>query len=148
MGGTATITAFKKLPYKRPISQGVGYKYRVTITLQADAADASLAVTLTAAQMEQLDGLFVYKVIVRPGATAPTDASDLAIEDSRGLVLMDATRNGLNLVDATSTLWNYTDGPTSGNHYHLLEEEFPVTITVTGNSVNSAIVILDLELTE
>jgi hypothetical protein len=122
------------------------YNIRVTCTAGADGS-INENNTLTASDMALVDGSFLYKVTVQPGGTAPTDASDLAITDSRSLSLMTAAGNGLDLVDATSTTQEYPEGPNTDD-FQMLHKAYPLTFVITNNSVNAAIVIIDLEAAE
>ena len=124
-----------------------GTKKILSLSCTASGA-AAFSITLPTAIMNWLDGSYLVKVKAVPGDTAPTDASDLSITDSAGFVLMSPTGNGLDLIDSTSSLWNYPDGPIIGgtNDYTLIVKETPLVIAVTNNVVNSATFDITLEL--
>lgn len=122
-------------------------KLKIVFACTADAADASMSYTLTESQMANMHGLWTIIVTTYPGATAPTDASDLAITDGNGLAVMTAAGNGINFIDATSTLQEYTEGP-NGDQYFLADKEVPWTLTITNNLVNSAVVNIRFDMVE
>lgn len=117
--------------------------YKMLITGTATAAGA-LACTVDATNMAKLSGKFFYITTIYPGSVAPTDASDLAITDSRGLSLVTATVNGINAVDATTVTQALTEGP-GIDHYQIVHEEYALTYTVTNNIVAGAIVKMESE---
>ena len=103
-------------------------------TCTADASDGSVpAHTITG-----LSGFYLYSVETWPGATAPTDASDLTLLDATtGEDLLGG--NGTDAVDATTPK---TIAPKSTamdlNFYHMVKGN--LTMNITNNSVNSAII--------
>jgi hypothetical protein len=115
-----------------------------TITCTFDTTPGTAAYTLTEAEMKPMDGAWVTLVTVRPGGTAPDEAS-VAIADSKGTPLMTAAGNGATLVHATDTLSEYLEGP-NGDHYHVADHDNPWMITVTDQATNNAIILIDFEL--
>jgi len=74
-----------------------------------------------------------------PGATPPTDATDLSLEDSDGLNVLGAS--GTDALDATSTLEKFVENSDSVTRpWPILNG---VTQKITNNSVDSAIVTID-----
>jgi len=115
-----------------------------TITCTFDTTPGTAAYTLTRDEMSPMSGSWVTLVTVRPGGTAPDEAS-VAIADSKGAALMTAAGNGATLVHATLTKSEYLEGP-NGDHYHVADASNPWTITVTDQATNNAVVLFDFEL--
>ncbi len=118
----------------------------VLIQCTADASDGSMSAALNTETMNALSGRLIYNVTAYPGGTAPTDESDLAIVDSRGKSLMTAAGNGLNFIDSTTLTEKYTENAEGNDHYQSVHKGFPLTFTITGNSVNSAIMNISLDV--
>jgi hypothetical protein len=142
---TCVQTAFFPLQLYTPAIQV--QKYILHLTCTCDTTPGTATATLGTEIMRNLSGKYGYTITTDPGSTAPTDASDLAISDSRGLALLTATVNGLNLVDATTTEQEYFEGP-NGDSYPLFSAAFPLTITLTNNAVNNSIFNLYIDMTE
>ena len=105
-------------------------EYRCT----ADPSDGSFDVYSAGG----FSGFYLYSVETWPGAVAPTDASDLTLIDATtGEDLLGGS--GLNSIDATDA---NTVIPRSSfmsvNFYHMMKDT--LNLTITGNSVNSAII--------
>jgi hypothetical protein len=115
-------------------------KTRVTVKCTFDTTPGTATDTFDQSIMGPMDGKYVLLVTVYPGSTAP-DAASVAISDSNGLALMTAAGNGLNLVHATNTLDEYLEGP-NGDSYHLVDANFPWTVTVTDQATNNAIIYI------
>ena len=127
-----------------PLGQG---KYRVEITCTADATPGTCTDALDADVMAAMAGKYLYTITTYPGGTAPTDATDLAITDSISKSYLSATGNGANLIDATSTLWDFADGGVgSENMYPLIHGDRPLTFTITNQAVNNAVMYIEFEL--
>jgi hypothetical protein len=87
-----------------------------------------------------LRGLKLYSVKVIPGATAPTDATDLTITDEYGIDLLGG--KGTDLIDAISKTW-IPIGPAGYALPALITGD--VTVTITGNLIASAVITIVLE---
>jgi hypothetical protein len=87
-----------------------------------------------------LRGLKLYSVKVIPGATVPTDATDLTITDEYGIDLLGG--KGTDLIDATSKTW-IPIGPAGYALPALITGN--VTVTITGNLIDSAVITIVLE---
>ena len=87
-------------------------------------------------------GLKLYSVKAYPGATAPTDATDVTITDEFGIDLLGG--KGVDLVDATSKTW-VPIGPANYALPALITGN--ITVNITNNAVDGAITTLILELT-
>lgn len=85
-------------------------------------------------------GLKLYSVKAYPGATAPTDATDLTITDEYGIDLLGT--KGANVIDATSKTWTPV-GPENYALPALITGN--ITVNITNNLVDSAITTLVLE---
>ena len=100
----------------------------------ADSADGSLpAHTVTG-----FHDFYIYSIETWPGGTSPTDATDLTLLDAvTGEDLLGA--NGTDAIDATTPKTIFPrSAAMSLNFYHLVKGN--MTINVTNNSVNSAII--------
>ncbi|KKM61690.1 hypothetical protein LCGC14_1529190 [marine sediment metagenome] len=118
-------------------------------TCIADVADASFPVANTGtiegapgnstSFTKLIQGWFLHKIIVNPGATAPTVSSDLTITDKHGIDVLDG--NGTDLIHNTDSKQSYAmiDGVPS-----LQPVVGDYILTITNNAVNSAILIVTL----
>lgn len=109
----------------------------VKLTCTADATPATSVATLDASMMEELGGMFLYSITTDPGATGPTDNSDLQIADSRGVNIVTATGNGANVIDNSATNQLTPEGPET-IFYQMAHSGYAWTITVTNNAVASS----------
>lgn len=141
---TCAQTSFAIMPFDiKPDTR----RYTLGLTCTCDTTPGTAVATLGAEIMNNMDGKYGYTITIVPGGTAPTDNSDLAISDSRGLALLTAAGNGLNLVDATSTTEEYFEGP-NGDHYPLFKAAYPLTITLTNNAVNNSSFVAYIDMVE
>lgn len=101
--------------------------------------DNSLSTAFTDAEMSHMDGGYIYYLTVTPGATACTDASDLAITDEYNLTPYTAAGYGANLVDATSTTGSIPENLGGDNWYYPVVRENNITLVMTNNAVASCI---------
>jgi len=109
--------------------------YVLTLTCTADSAAATYPSTATSAGVNELiDGLYLYQVETDPGATAPTDNYDIEIRSARAVDLMGT---GLANRDTANTEIAYP-----GSMTPLVDGA--LTIVISGNSVNSAVVVMRL----
>lgn len=98
-----------------------------TYTLTADAADGSFPATVS----RPIDG-WIIRVETNPGSTAPTALWDLTLVDVDGLDVMGGV---------------LANRSASATEHVLAPQPYvrgPVTITPTGNSVNSAVIVLKI----
>jgi len=124
-----------------------GTMLKVTCTFDTTPGTAEDDIPYTV--MERGDDQYVYSFATEDGSTGPTDNSDLAIADCRGVTILSATGNGANVIDnATSTGPFYGDGPIAGstNHYPKMHQWCAWTVTVTNNAVNNSSFILYMEM--
>ena len=129
--------------------QGLGQagKVRVVWTCTADTTPGTCTDAVEDSTMQAIGGRYLYTITTYPGGTAPTDATDLAITDSISKSYLSATGNGANLIDATSTLWNFADGGVGAeNMYPLIHADRALTFTVTNQAVNNAVFYIEFEL--
>ena len=120
---------------------------KLELTCTADAADHTLPVTElnplavdSAGATFDLRGLKLYSVKAIPGATAPTDATDLTITDEYGVDLLGG--KGTDLIDATTKTF-IPAGPGAFAQPALITGT--ISATITNNAVNSAVFKLVLE---
>jgi hypothetical protein len=105
------------------------YVYVRTFTATADSGDASFPATITTSK---IDG-FVFMVITNPGATGPTDDYDITLTDADG-------------VDVAAGY--LADRDISNSEQYVLDRpryvDGDLTITITNNSVNSAVSVIQV----
>lgn len=109
--------------------------YAVTVTFVADAADGSvptLNLARTGPVLQNTDGLYIYEIDTDPGSPAPTDNWDITMVNSRGLDLMGGGCLNRDTSNSERCFAASANPPLNGN----------TTITITGNSVNSATGVL------
>lgn len=125
MPGTVTETAYT-----------AGHIRRVSFTCTADAAAATYpATTLT----HKIDGKLL-KLVTNPGAVQPTDNYDITITDQNGIDVLQgvgANRDTLNSEEA-AIVYSGT------NVQPCVSFGDTLTLNVSGNSVNSAVTVIDL----
>lgn len=114
----------------------------LTCTASADNASYPATVVNTLANILPWDlrGLKLYSVKVIPGATAPTDATDLTITDEYGVDLLGT--KGTNFIDNTSKTW-IPVGPAGYALPALITGN--ITVNISNNAVNSALTTIVLE---
>lgn len=101
---------------------------------------------LTSEQMGLLNDRLITGFYIIPGATGPTINFDLAIADSRGVNIVSASVNGLDVIDnSTSTGPIYGNTPEGLNYFPILHSKYPITVTVTNNAVNNSSFTLGIE---
>lgn len=105
---------------------------RAVITCTADAADGSFPATTLAALGLAFNGTIV-SVQTNPGATAPTDDWDLTLVDGDG-------------IDRFAGICLNRDTTTSEleRPHAIVEKGETLTLTIAGNSVNSAVIVITL----
>lgn len=131
-----------------PVKMGRPAMAKLVLTCTADSSNGSypatiinpLAVTSDGRTFD-IRGLKLYSVKCYPGGTAPTDATDLTITDEYGIDLLGG--KGTDVIDATSKTWTLV-GPSGCYSPALITGN--LTVTITNNSVNSAVTTLILEL--
>jgi hypothetical protein len=143
MAGTiiATTRGIKKVgsPYKYDMIE-----VRLLCTCEAAAATFTSVVlnTLSGVVGYDLVGYKLYSVKAFPGSTGPTDATDLTITDVDGVDLLGA--RGTNLImEATKT--SCCAGSASSEMPMPITG--PITINISNNAVNAAVINLKLLFT-
>ena len=126
------------------VSQGETTTYRdnmriITLTCTADESDGSFPATDIA--IGDADGFYLYEIRTAPGATAPTDATDLTLTNSNGLDVLGGA--GTDKIDATSSL-RFFPKNTDGEYAFPAITETPLTLTITNNSVNAAVFTIEI----
>jgi hypothetical protein len=107
----------------------------MVVTATADATDGSFPATT----LRPIHGLFYY-CVNDPGATAPTDDWDYTLTDAAG---RDLLGTGGTDEDEAVTGINYANDGTNNIFTGLPINEAPV-LTITGNSVNSAVIVFTI----
>jgi hypothetical protein len=125
---TASVNTFKTMT-------------EVKLRCAADAAAATFTATVLGSLpgMPDLRGLFLYSVKAYPGSPAPTDASDLTITDQDGIDLLGG--RGVDLIDNTTMTSVCAGTPITDMPMPVTG---PLTINITNNVVNAAVIHLKL----
>ena len=104
----------------------------LTFTCTADAAAHTYPVT---ASDGNIDG-YVFLVVTNPGTVGPTDNYDITLTDSEGIDIM-----GGELADRSNSAEEQAV-PLIGAVFGSRYVRGPLTVTITNNSVASAVVII------
>jgi len=110
----------------------------LTFTATADSADGSYPSTdMSATTLNKLKGWYLYKIITNPGSTAPTDNWDFTLSDSDGIDVLGG--NGANRHTTTSQMI----APLLTTGVYFAQPVLDTwTLAITGNSVNSAGIVI------
>jgi hypothetical protein len=114
----------------------------LTFTCTADAAAATFPTTSTNDDITDIiQGMYITEVRTNPGSTAPTDNYDIVINDADGIDLMGGSllnRDASNSEAAAPAIATgvYWPRPVDG----------ALTISISNNSVNSAVVVVKVFL--
>ena len=115
------------------------------VTCTFDTTPGTAVATIPTTVMARLDNKFCWLDIV-PGATGPTNSSDLQIVDSRGLTIISAATNGLNVIDNTASTFGIMGQGEAGNSMFIhAHAPYQWTVTVTNNAVNNSSFVLYIE---
>lgn len=120
----------------------------LTFACTADAADGSFPATAfdTAFMAEAArHGGWVYSVETWPGATTPTNDSDLTITNENSLDILGG--NGANQIHSSNKKWFLPKNTDGGYAYYPVTEDTTLTLNITNNAVNSAIVNIRVTFT-
>ena len=114
---------------------------RVRITHTCGAASAVFTATpISDAIMATIKGMMLHKMTTNPGATAPTGNWDITLVDENGVDML--TGAGANRHTTTSqTVFPILISQAQVGDVMVGTELIP---TITGNSVNAAIIAVDL----
>ncbi len=138
MAGTITATIERFEVGGRPSA-------KIILLCTADAALATFPATIINAldniSKYDLRGMFLSEVKTIPGATGPTDDTDFTITDEYGIDLL--TTRGTNAIDNATKNWIASGG---SSNYPMPLITGNITLTITNNSVNSAVVTVVLNL--
>jgi hypothetical protein len=110
----------------------------LTFTCTADAANATYPSTaISAANANNLKGWYLYKLITNPGSTAPTDNWDFTLSDGDGIDVLGGA--GANRHTTTSQMI----APLLTTGVYFAQPVLDAwTLAITGNSVNSAVIVI------
>lgn len=116
----------------------------LTFTCTAAADDATFPSTATnAAITAAIEGMYIVEVRTNPGATAPQAAYDIVLNDTDGIDVM-----GGSLADRSATASERAIPMlVTGGTYGSTLIDGALTLVITNNNVNSAIVVVKVFLT-
>ena len=130
MAGTVVVTAHNQLGNVRSL----------VLTCTADAADA----TYPATALPAIEGRLLA-LVTNPGTTAPTNDYDVTLVNQHGYDVLEGL--GLNRDGAAPGAATTEQVPIlySGTGTHpCVDEADTLTLTIAGNSVNSAVTVVQL----
>lgn len=115
----------------------------VVLTCTADASDGTYPTTiLSAEKIGEMRGWYLKHVFIDPGATGPTANSDITIT-MLGADLLQA--RGTDLIEnATTTSSYFGIGHGTAKVAAPVPYISPITVTISNNSVNSAVIVIYL----
>lgn len=125
MAGTVTQTASL-----------AGNLRRLTFTCTADAADGSFPATDATTRIEGR----LLKLVTNPGSPAPTDNYDVVLNDQHGADVLQGVGANRHTSNTQEVAIVYSG---TGTHPSV-DESDTLTLAVTGNSVNSAVTVIDV----
>ncbi len=118
------------------VHQTLGHIRKIVFTATGDDSDGSFPAT---AITDKIEGHLV-ELVTNPGSTAPTDNWDVVLNDANGLDKLQGV--GANRDTTTSEAAPIVF---SGTSLHpVVAKDDTLTLTITGNSVNDAIIVLTL----
>lgn len=124
MAGTVTVS----------VAPAVGNVRKITATCVADAADGSFPATALPAFEGRL-----LAFATNPGATAPTDNYDLVVTNQHGHDVLQGLGANRDTANTEQMPVVYTG---TGTH-PAVDESDVLTLAITNNVVNSAIIVID-----
>jgi len=135
---TGTIARFSASQWSPPAVE-------LVLTCTADITAHTYPVTiindLSGISSYDLRGMRLHSIKTIPGTTGPTDDTDVTITDKYGIDLLGG--KGTNAIDNATTNWIVF-----GYSTYVIEPLITgnITITITNNAVNSAVVTVVIEL--
>lgn len=114
----------------------IGHIRRVTLTCTGDAADGSFPATALTTPIEGR----LLKLVTNPGATAPTANYDIVLTDQHGSDVLQGVGANRHTTSTETALIVYSG---TGTH-PCVDDSDTLTLTITNNSVNNAITVVDL----
>ena len=125
--------------YKDGIYSSNRQTVRLYVTCTADNTPGTMVDDMPANAQAVLDnGWYVYTFGIVPGATGPTDNSDLQILDGDDLTVLSAAGNGADVIDNATTTAVIRGDSAAGTEHLPLADGSPWEITVTNNAVNAS----------
>lgn len=118
---SSCVQTFKKLK---------GNMRRILMAVTADASGGSVDNVDTE---KNIDGEVLF-VVTDPGATVPTNDYDITLADSQGCDILGSEGDNRSSTTTQQAMLKI------GNHYGPRYVEGPLTLGISGNSVNSALI--------
>ncbi len=139
--GAATVTGTSTPYYSRSDGKLEGYIVHLICTASSPATTLSNSIdTISGVSTYLLNGTRLNSVKAYPGATAPTDATDITITDPYGIDLLGG--KGTDLIDSASKTETLV-GPSGA--YAPMRSIGTKSISITNNSVSEAIMNIVLD---
>lgn len=111
---------------------------KVIFTCTADASAATFPATTTT---DSFAGK-LSRVVTNPGATAPQDNWDFTLADADGIDLLNSEGANRHTTTSQECFPKWPNAAGSGYVYAAKPFHGTLTLTVSGNNVNSAIVVI------
>lgn len=107
-------------------------------TATGDGADGAYPATaMSSTTLDKLRGWYLYKIITNPGSPAPTDNWDFTLSDTDGIDVLGG--NGANRHTTTSQM----TAPLLTTGVYFAQPVLNTwTLAITGNSTNSAAIVI------
>lgn len=116
----------------------IGIVRHVIFTCTGDSSDGSFPAT---AITDKIEGSLI-KLVTNPGSTAPTDNYDVTLTDQDGLDVLAGNGANRDTANTESVVIIHSAGI-----YSVVSDSNTLTLNITGNSVNSAGIIITLYYT-
>ena len=117
----------------------------ITLTCTADSGDATFPATPL---VTKFSGELI-RMVTNPGATGPTNLYDLTLDDADGIDVLYGAGDNL-LIATTEDNPNVVTETAASKGYQMhppISVADTLTLTITNNSVNSAVVVVKLYYT-
>lgn len=112
--------------------------WKLTYTCTADSSDKTYPSTkLSSVELGRIFGWYLFAMKTNPGSTGPTLTTDITIKDGDGIDITGAVMTDI----TTSTSKSWTP-KVDGTRYRDAVVDGDLTMAITGNSVASAVVVL------
>jgi hypothetical protein len=110
----------------------------LTFTCTADASNGSWpAVALSQSHIDRLTGFYLYKLIINPGATPPTDNWDFTITDSDGIDILGGSGSNMHTTNSAMI------APKLNSSTYFAQPIYgALNLNISGNIVHSAVIVI------
>ena len=122
-----------------PIGLNYGGGYIITFTCTGDSADGSFPATaISTANMDLLRGLYLYELVITTGTVKPTNLWDMTMTIKSGTLDILGGTGADRGITIPEEIY-----PKIGSVGFAKPAYETITLNITGNSVNSAAIVID-----